>query len=61
MGIEVLVGVSGVGWSQGDTYSAHSVVDADGLGSEKAVGNPLSMKVVHSLCVCVCVCVCERS
>ena len=45
--VEVVVGVSGVGRGQGD---AGSVVEGDGGGGEKAVGNLLRMEVLHSLC-----------
>ena len=44
--VEVVVGVSGVGRGQGD---AGSVVEGDGGGGEKAVGNLLRVEVLHSL------------
>lgn len=44
--VEVVVGVFGVQRSERDT---DSTMEADSSGGEKAMGNPLSMQVLHTL------------
>ena len=46
--LEVLVGMSCVGRGQGD---ADPMVESDGGRREEAMGNPLGMKILHSLFV----------